>query len=153
MYNFEMTAEQKYEHCKGDKEDKEDKEEDKEDKEDEDKEDKEEDDDKCCYVFKKGSKNGSTCGEKICKISKKYCRTHERIESKEVKEVKEPKVKEIKIEKSKFNNLIHVATRYVFNTEKKVIGKENDKGKITKLSSDDLSALKKLRFKVDESCL
>ena len=98
----------------------------------------------CQFVLSKGERSGQCCNKKICENN--LCKLHLKKENNEV-------VPKFIIVKSKYNNFIDKKTMFVFNSNKQIIGKEDQKGKIVEVNSTDLKKLEKLRMKLSKDCL
>ena len=108
----------------------------------------------CVHKLMRGPRAGESCGEKISGKSQtgNYCTKHITHENKAQSEKKAKKSdkseKELRIGKNKFGKYSHSATGLVFRSkdEKIVYGRQDEDGKIHKLTDEDIEMCKKYRF-------
>lgn len=121
---------------------------------------------KCDYVFQKGKNPGKVC-ESIAVDNTTKCRKHSKFEGAtavlsnksskfiEVSENVKPqtiRAGQIAIKENSYGNREHKATNLVFNSDKKVYGKQVG-DKVLPLSSIDIENCKRHNFKWEESCV
>lgn len=118
---------------------------------------------KCDYVFQKGKNPGKVC-ESVAVENTTKCRKHSKFEgatavlsnksSKFIEQDKPPPVRagQIAIKENAYGNREHKATNLVFNSDKKVYGKQVG-DKVLPLGSSDIENCKRHNFKWEESCV
>lgn len=116
---------------------------------------------KCVYVYQKGKNPGKTCGSACTAGSSSYCKKHlkydssapsaappgptgDGTESKTAVKFK-PTATQMTISKNDFGNYEHRATNLVFNSDKKVYGKQVEE-KVVGLNASDVENCKRYGF-------